>query len=164
MADVPHSPPMRPVKPLPSGQASVAALLVDRPELARVAEREGVLEHVTDTRLYPIVRRTIEAAKNGERPSAGELLELVEPHERLALHTLFTPDRNSPSFSDEEDPAAALETALALCERESLFLEEQRLQKEISTIMARGERERAQELLAELYEVKAKLRLRPQAN
>ena len=164
LADVPHSPPMRPVKPLPSGQASVAALLVDRPELARVAEREGVLEHVTDTRLYPIVRRTIEAAKNGERPSAGELLELVEPHERLALHTLFTPDRNSPSFSDEEDPAAALETALALCERESLFLEEQRLQKEISTIMARGERERAQELLAELYEVKAKLRLRPQAN
>lgn len=164
LADVPHSAPMRPVKPLPSGQASVAALLVDRPELARVAEREGVLQHVTDERLSPIVRRTIEAAKNGEpRPSAGELLELVDPDERQALHRLFTPDRSSPSFSDEEDPKAALDEALALCEREVLFGQRRQLEQQISTTMRRGDETRARELLAELYEVKAKLG-RPRPN
>ena len=158
LADVPQSAPMRPVKPLPSGQASVAALLVDRPELARMAEREGVLDHVTDERLGPIVRRTIEAAKKGEaRPSAGELLELVEPHERKSLHRLFTPDRSSPSFSDEEDPKAALTAAIALCEREVLFARRSDLERQVSTTMARGDQTRARELLAELYEVKAKL-------
>jgi DNA primase len=158
LGDMQHSAAMRPVKPLPSGQASVTALLVDRPELARVAEREGVLNHVTDDRLGPIVRRTIEAAKNGEpRPSAGELLELVDPSQRHALHLLFTPDRRSPSFSDEEDPKAALEAALALCEREVLFGERHRLEQQISQTMARGDQDRARELLAELYEIKAKL-------
>lgn len=158
LADMPHSAAMRPVKPLPSGQASVTALLVDRPELARVAEREGVLNHVTDDRLGPIVRRTIEAAKNGEpRPSAGELLELIDPSQRQALHLLFTPDRRSPSFSDEEDPKAALQAALALCEREVLFGERHRLEQQISQSMARGEQDRARELLAELYVIKAKL-------
>ncbi|PRP91613.1 DNA primase [Enhygromyxa salina] len=158
LADMPQSAPMRPVKPLPSGQASVTALLVDRPELARMAEREGVLDHVTDERLGPIVRRTIEAAKNGEpRPSAGELLELVDADQRQALHRLFTPDRHSPSFSDEEDPKAALMAAVALCEREVLFIERKRLEQQISSTMARGEQDRARELLAELYEIKAKL-------
>lgn len=165
-ADMPHSPPMRPVKPLPSGQASVAALLVDRPELARMAEREGVLDAVTDVRLHLIVRHTIEAAKNGDpRPSAGELLELVEPAERPELHRLFGSDDNVPSFSDEEDPKAALDEALALCERESLSQREQYLLEQYSSISARGDQqERARELLTELYEVKAKLRLRPQTN
>ena len=164
-ADMPHSAPMRPVKPLPSGQASVTALLVDRPELARMAEREGVLEQVTDARLHMIVRRTIEAAKNGEpRPSAGELLELVEPHERPNLHRMFGSENGVASFVDEEDPKAALDRALALCKRESLSEREQFLLKEISSTNARGDRERAHELLAELYEVKAELRLRPHLN
>lgn len=164
-ADMPHSAPMRPVKPLPSGQASVTALLVDRPELARMAEREGVLEQVTDVRLHMIVRRTIEAAKNGEpRPSAGELLELVEPHERPNLHRMFGSESGVASFVDEEDPKAALERALALCKRESLSEREQLLLKEYSETNARGERERASEILAELYEVKAELKLRPHLN
>ena len=142
-AGMPHSAPMRAVQPLPSGQASLTALLVDRPELARVAEREGVLDRVTDQRLRPIVARVIRAALQGDGiPSEGELLELVDP----SVHRLLHDKVFHHEFIEDEDPQAVLDQGLALCERERLEQEMQDLDRSIVEARARGDEDTVREL------------------
>jgi len=141
---MPHSAAMRPVQPLPSGQASVTALLVDRPELARVAEREGVLDRVTDTRLHPILARVIRAALEGEAmPSEGELLELVEQSQHRLLHdSVFGHE-----YLEDEDPQAALDHGLILCKRDDLEREVRQLDQGIAEARTRGDLEALHELM-----------------
>ncbi|MFO7563207.1 MAG: DNA primase [Enhygromyxa sp.] len=143
-AGMPHSAAMRPVQPLPSGQASVTALLVDRPELARVAEREGVLERVTDQRLHPILARVIRAALDGESiPSEGELLELVDSNQHRLLHDrVFAHE-----YLEVEDPQAALEQGLVLCERDHLEHEVRTLEHHIAEARSRGDLDSVHELV-----------------
>jgi DNA primase len=143
-AGMPHSAAMRPVQPLPSGQASVTALLVDRPELARVAEREGVLDRVTDQRLRPIVARVIRAALEGQSiPSEGELLELVDPRQHRLLHDrVFAHE-----YLEVEDPQAALAQGLVLCERDHLEHEVRTLENHISEARSRGDLDLVHELV-----------------
>ena len=144
-AGVPHSAPMRPVQPLPSGQASVTALLVDRPELARVAEREGVLDRVTDQRLRPIVARVIRAALDGETiPSEGELLELVDPAQHRMLHQRVF----GHEYLEIEDPHAALEQGLVLCERDHLEQQVRLLEGDIAEARTRGDLDSVHELIS----------------
>ncbi|HLT37908.1 MAG TPA: hypothetical protein VK034_16600 [Enhygromyxa sp.] len=132
------------MQPLPSGQASVTALLVDRPELARVAERGGVLDRVTDQRLQPILARVIRAALDGESiPSEGELLELVDArHHRLLHDRVFTHE-----YLDVEDPQAALTQGLALCERDHLEHEVRTLEGHIAEARSRGDLDSVHELV-----------------
>ena len=134
-AGMPHSAAMRPVQPLPSGQASVTALLVDRPELARLAEREGVLDRVTDQRLNPILARVIRAALDGESiPSEGELLDLVDPGQHRLLHDrVFAHE-----YLEVEDPQSALTQGLVLCERDHLEREVRALEDHIAEARSRG--------------------------
>jgi DNA primase len=143
-AGMPHSAAMRPVPPLPSGQASVTALLVDRPELARVAERQGVLERVTDIRLQPIVNRVIRAALDGESiPSEGELLELVDVSQHRLLHArVFAHE-----YLEVEDPQTALEHGLVLCERDHLEHEVRALEGHIAEARSRGDLDSVHELV-----------------
>ncbi len=143
-AGMTHSAAMRPVQNLPSGQASVTALLVDRPELARVAEREGVLDRVTDQRLRPILARVIRAALDGESiPSEGELLELVEPGQHRLLHDrVFAHE-----YLEVEDPQAALEQGLVLCERDHLEHELRALDNNIDEARSRGDLDSVHELV-----------------
>lgn len=141
---VPHSAAMRPVQPLPSGQASVTALLVDRPELARVAEREGVLDRVTDQRLHPILARVIRAALEGESmPSEGELLELVDTSQHRLLHERVF----GHEYTDVEDPRAVLDHGLGLCRRDDLEREVARLERGIAEARSRGDLEQLHELM-----------------
>lgn len=143
-AGMPHSAAMRPVQPLPSGQASLTALLVDRPELARVAEREGVLERVTDQRLQPILSRVIRAALDGETiPSEGELLDLVDPHQHRLLHDRVF----GHEYLEIEDPQAALEQGLVLCERDQLEHEVRTLEHHIDEARSRGDLDSVHELV-----------------
>ncbi|HVH97409.1 MAG TPA: DNA primase [Enhygromyxa sp.] len=143
-AGMTHSAAMRPVQPLPSGQASVTALLVDRPELARLAEREGVLDRVTDQRLRPIVARVIRAALEGQSiPSEGELLELVDPRQHRLLHDrVFAHE-----YLEVEDPQAALAQGLVLCERDHLEHEVRTLENHISEARSRGDLDLVHELV-----------------
>lgn len=143
-AGMPHSAAMRPAPPLPSGQASVTALLVDRPELARVAERQGVLDRVTDNRLQPIVDRVIQAALAGETiPSEGELLDLVDTSQHRLLHErVFAHE-----YLEIEDPQAALDHGLALCERDLLEHEVRTLEGHIAEARSRGDLESVHELV-----------------
>jgi hypothetical protein len=114
----------------------VTALLVDRPELARLAEREGVLDRVTDQRLHPIVARVIRAALEGQSiPSEGELLELVDRGQHRMLHDrVFAHE-----YLEEEDPQAALKHGLALCERDQLEAEVRSLDRQIDEARSRGD-------------------------
>lgn len=139
-----HSAAMRLVQPLPSGQASVTALLVDRPELARLAEREGVLDRVTDQRLRPIIARVIRAALEGQPiPSEGELLELVDPRQHRLLHDrVFAHE-----YLEVEDPQAALAQGLVLCERDHLEHEVRTLESHISEARSRGDLDLVHELV-----------------
>lgn len=123
-------------QPLPSGQASVTALLVDRPELARVAEREGILDRVTDQRLRPIVERVIRAALEGDAiPSEGELLDLVDPSQHRILHDRVFDH----AYLDVEDPHAVLAHGLVLCERDQLDHEVRGLESEMAGARQRGD-------------------------
>lgn len=131
-----HSAAMRSVQPLPSGQASVTALLVDRPELARLAERERVLERVTDLRLNPILARVIRAALDGESiPSEGELLDLVDPNQHRMLHERVF----GHEYLEVADPQAALSQGLVLCERDQLEQQVRTLEHHISEARSRGD-------------------------
>lgn len=143
-AGMTHSAAMRLVQPLPSGQASVTALLVDRPELARLAEREGVLDRVTDQRLRPIIARVIRAALEGQPiPSEGELLELVDPRQHRLLHDrVFAHE-----YLEVEDPQAALAQGLVLCERDHLEHEVRTLESHISEARSRGDLDLVHELV-----------------
>lgn len=143
-AGMTHSAAMRPVQPLPSGQASVTALLVDRPELARLAEREGVLDRVTDQRLQPILARVIRAALDGETmPSEGELLELVDSGQHRLLHDRVF----GHEYLDIEDPQAALTQGLVLCERDHLEHEVRTLEGHIAEARSRGDLDSVHELV-----------------
>jgi DNA primase len=107
--------------PLPRGQVALTALLVDHPELARVAERAGVSDRVQDPRLAPILGRVLESAFQGERqPGEGELLELVEDRSGGRLHRRLHQTIFSGTYADASDPQTLLETTLDLCELESL--------------------------------------------
>lgn len=141
---VPHSAAMRSVLPLPSGQASVTALLVDRPELARNAERNGVLDHVTDQRLQPILARVIQAALDGETmPSEGELLDLVDPVHHRMLHDQLFGHR----FLEDEDPQARLDGGLQICRRDRLEGELHSLEHQIAEARATGRLDVVRELM-----------------
>lgn len=142
---VPHSATMR-SQPLPSGQASVTALLVDRPELARVAEREGILDRVTDQRLRPIVERVIRAALEGDLiPSEGELLDLVDPAQHRLLHDRVF----GHAYLEVDDPHAVLAQGLALCERDQLELEVRDLERKIAGAQQRGDQDALHQLAVE---------------
>jgi DNA primase len=153
-AGMTHSAAMRPVQPLPSGQASVTALLVDRPELARVAEREGVLDRVTDQRLRPIVARVIRAALDGQAiPSEGELLELVDSRQHRLLHDRVF----GHEYLEVEDPQAALEEGLVLCERDHLEHEVRKLEQHIAEARSRGDLESVNELVTKRWAARGRL-------
>lgn len=72
--------------PLPPAQAQLCALLVDNSHLAAVAEREGVLEELTDPRLRRLAEVVIAAARGGENPGEGDLLAVLEPQEHRQVH------------------------------------------------------------------------------
>jgi DNA primase len=151
-SSVPHSAPMRP-QPLPRGQLAVTALLIDRPEVARVAERAGALDKVQDARLAPILRRVIEAALGGEsQPSEGALLDLTEADPRL--HRFLHQRVFAGSYLDADDPQALLDQALMQCGREAIEAEIARIETESVHARQLGD----EELLRKLQLEKVQLR------
>jgi DNA primase len=163
-AGVPHSATMR-SQPLPFGQASVTALLVDRPELARLAQREQVLEHVTDPRLRPILERVIWAATEGEPiPSEGELLDLIDPSAHRAVHDWLAPDHEKMSFASADDPGSVLRAAIEICRRDELMAERATLMGLITEATRAGDSETAKFLGKRLTELGIELqKLAPSA-
>jgi DNA primase len=145
-AGMPHSAAMRP-QPLPRAQADVTRLLVERPELSRVAQREGAIDYVTDPRLRPILERVIWAATEGEpMPSEGELLELIDPTSHKLVHDCLAPDHEKLSYSNAEDPGAALRMALSHCRREELQAEREQLLTRIAAVKRSGDEDAARTL------------------
>jgi DNA primase len=156
-AGMPHSATMRP-QPLPPGQASVTALLVDRPELARLAQREGALDYVTDPRLRPILDRVIWAATEGEPiPTEGELLDLIDPAFHRSVHAYLAPDHERLSFSNSEDPGAVLRMALSICKRDELESERNELRARLVDARRSGDEDTLRSLAKRLSDIGAEL-------
>lgn len=105
------SAPMRRLPPLPRGQAMLTALLVDLPMVSGGAQREEVLEHISDRRLRPIVEQILDGAQHGEQLGVGELLELIDERARKQVYDAVFSGR----YAEEENPEAVLEIGLALC-------------------------------------------------
>src|SRR5690606_39146856 len=133
---------MRPAQPLPIGQANLTALLIDRPELARLAQKEEVLG-LLDEMPRRIVERVIDVAlAKGESPSEGELLELAPPN----LHRMLHEQLFSGLYRDDEDPKTALHRNIKACERENLLREIAALDREIDNARNMGDDSRVHEL------------------
>ncbi|HEY0133269.1 MAG TPA: DNA primase, partial [Nannocystis sp.] len=95
-----RSGPARPLPELPRSQVALAALLVDNPHLASLAEQQRVRDFVTDPRLAPIVGAVIDAAFSGDSPGVGELLDLIEVAAQRQVHDALFAGR----YRDEENP------------------------------------------------------------
>jgi DNA primase len=139
---MPHSAAMRPAQPLPSGQANLTALLIDRPELARLAKREEVLG-LLDELPRRIVERVLDAAVEGRsQPSEGELLDLADPNMHRILHgQLF-----AGLYREDEDPKTALHRNIKACESENLRREIATLDLQIDHARSAGDDTRVHEL------------------
>ena len=139
--------------PLPTGQADLVALLVDKPLIAERAQEMGALDHVQDRRLRPIAERVVEAALAGEpQPGVGELLELVEPRaQRQVFDQIF-----SGRFADVERPEALLGVAIKRCQIS--FIDRQIAELDASSSEAR--RRGDQDALREHQLAKVELRRR----
>jgi DNA primase len=132
---MPHSAAMRPAQPLPSSQANLTALLIDRPELARLAKKEEVLG-LLDELPRRIVERVLEAAIEGQpQPSEGELLELADP----ALHRILHDQLFQGLYRDDEDPKTALFRNIKACESENLRREIASLDRRIDDARSMGD-------------------------
>ena len=93
----------------------MTALLIDRPELAGLAQREAIFEHLEDPWLRPIADRIIQSALQGTpQPNEGELLELVPQETHRMLHEKIF----SGAYAESEDPQAAFDDAIIACRRE----------------------------------------------
>ncbi len=148
-----RSGPVRPLPELPRSQVALAALLVDNPHLATLAEQNRVKELVTDPRLAPIVCAVIDAAFAGESPGEGELLELVDPQVHRQIHdALF-----SGEYRDIEDPAQTLQNHLFGCQRDELRRARQELADRITRAIERGEQQQALALSRERTSVNQRL-------
>jgi DNA primase len=138
----PRSGPARPLPELPRSQVALAALLVDNPHLATLAEQAKVQEFVTDPRLAPIVRAVIEAAFAGERPGEGELLELIDVTAHRQVHDcVFTG-----LYRECEHPQQELEGRIYDCQRDVLKQRRLDIAAQITEAIERGEQQQAREL------------------
>jgi DNA primase len=132
---VPHSAAMRPAQPLPSGQANLTALLIDRPELARLAKREEVLG-LLDELPRRIVERVLDAAIEGRsQPSEGELLDLADP----AMHRILHGQLFAGLYREDEDPKTALHRNIKACESENIRREIATLDRQIDHARSSGD-------------------------
>ena len=137
-----RSSPARPLPELPRSQVALAALLVDNPHLATLAEQAKVQDYVTDPRLAPIVRAVIEAAFAGERPGEGELLELVDVAAHRQVHDcVFTG-----LYREVEHPQQELEGRIYDCQRDVLKQRRLDIAAQITQDIERGEQQQAREL------------------
>ncbi|MBA3548468.1 MAG: DNA primase [Nannocystis sp.] len=138
----PRSGPVRPLPELPRSQVALAALLVDNPHLATLAEQAKVQEYVTDPRLAPIVRAVIEAAFAGERPGEGDLLELIDAAAHRQVHDcVFTG-----LYREVEHPQQELEGRIYDCQRDVLKQRRLDIADQITQAIERGEQQQAREL------------------
>lgn len=132
---------------LPGGQVELAMLLVDVPHLAAVARREGVLEHVRDPRLAPIVRAVVEGAEAGRNPTLDELLELLDPEEQARVHDLVFAGRyRTDDGTGPADPRGLLRELLHRCREEALERDIAEVDRGLQDAQAAGDRPRATEL------------------
>jgi len=137
-----RSGPARPLPELPRSQVALAALLVDNPHLATLAEQAKVQDYVTDPRLAPIVRAVIEAAFAGERPGEGELLELIDAASHRQVHDcVFTG-----LYREVEHPQQELEGRVYDCQRDVLKQRRLDIAAQITQAIERGEQQQAREL------------------
>lgn len=128
----PEPPPKRrprtPATPLHPLQCEVLALLVDRPSIARKAERAGILEAIDDPRLRPLAQAVLRAALEGEeQPSEGALLDLVDVRWHRDLHDQVF----AGSYRELSDPETVLQEGLLRCQAD-------RLNREIADLDARS--------------------------
>lgn len=148
-----RSGPARPLAELPRSQVALAALLVDNPHLASLAEQQRVRDFVTDPRLAPIVGAVIDAAFSGDSPGVGELLDLVDVAAQRQVHDALFAGR----YRDEENPQEVLDRCLFDCRLESLKVERQQLAARISQAIERGEQPIARELSLARSEINRQL-------
>ena len=149
----PGSAPTRPLPELPRSQVALAALLVDNPHLASLAEQQRVRDFVTDPRLAPIIGAVIDAAFSGDSLGLGELLDLVDVAAHKQVHDALFAGR----FRDEDNPQEVLDRCLFDCRLEDLKLRRQELAARISQAIERGEQPMARELSLERSELNRQL-------
>ncbi|TPV96763.1 MAG: DNA primase [Myxococcales bacterium FL481] len=148
---VPNSAPMRPAPPLPRGQAVLTSLLVDCPEAATRAKDAGVLDHVSDSRLQPILNRVIEAALAGDpQPGSGELLEFVDPSCRRQVYGRVF----AGNYADVEDAQSIIDEGIRLCRREQLDREIDELDRRSAQARDSGDLDQLRELQTRRLELR----------
>ena len=148
-----RSAPTQPLLELPRSQVALAALLVDNPHLASLAEQQNVRAYVTDPRLAPIVGAVIDAAFDGNSPGVGELLDLVDVAAQRQVHDALFAGR----YRDEENPQEVLDRCLFDCRLESLEQRRNELAARISQAIERGEQPIALTLSRERSELNQQL-------
>lgn len=141
----------RPQPPLPQAQAELTMLLVDVPHLASVAERNRALEHVSDSRLRPILQAVIEGAHEGRTVTMNELLDRIEPEAQpLVAQRVFAGKwRGNEDGAIDGDPTAELATLLHRCREEALGTQVRRLDREYDQARAEGDVERQRVLITQ---------------
>jgi hypothetical protein len=122
-------------------------LLVDVPHLAAVARREGVLEHVRDPRLSPIVHAVVDGAESGKNPTLDELLDLVDPPEQPLVHDhVFAGRYRTDDGTGPVDPRGLLAELVHRCREEALDHDIAEVDRGMRDAQAAGDRTRATEL------------------
>ncbi len=129
------SAPERQLPPLPDGQAELVTLLIDVPHLASLADKTGVLDHLSDPRLYPIARAVVEGAKRGENHSMHELLDLIAEPAQAQIHERIF----SGKYRDIDDPRQALSFLLHRCQEQRLDAEIRELEAQAREAKRRGD-------------------------
>jgi DNA primase len=127
----------------PQGELVLTSLLVDRPELASLAEEAEIRKFVRDPRLSPILHAVLDAALQGERqPSEGELLALVDQAAHRDLHDRVF----AGNYIEIEDPRRQLEEGVRLCARALIDEEIVRIDHESQIARETGDEPRLREL------------------
>ena len=162
-APVPLSAATPPLPKLPAGQVELCMLLIDMPHLSSMAERQGVLEYITDPRLAPIATAVLDGAKRGENPGMAALLELVDPRAQRQVHDQVFGGRYRDA-GDGVDPGLILVGLLQRCREELLDLEIRELDRRIRVAQDQGYPDEARELSNKKLELRrrqAALRQQP---
>ncbi|MBK8261567.1 MAG: DNA primase [Nannocystis sp.] len=159
----PRPPPSQPVSrpppehrpaPLPEVQVELVALLADNPHMCAVAEREGALEELIDPRLRRLARAITDAAKRGEHPGEGDLLDGFELAEQRPLHDkVFCGTYRG----TELDLVAVLQELLAVLRRERTQRQIGAIDDEMIGARQRGELDRLRALTLERVALRRQL-------
>lgn len=155
-APVQISAPERSGPDLPAGQAELTMLLLDLPHLATVAQREGVLEYITDSRLAPLAKAVIDGAQRGEDLNLDELLQQVDEGVQPQVYDAVFAGHYR-DLREGANPQSILADLINAAKREALVPRLRELDRAMAEALAEGYPEKARQLSHDKLELQRQL-------